>query len=81
MTVITCDYDEPEEPCTGDWVTEDFRTFWQHDYPRQCRLEVEGDDWAVELYERMQLDSFWPDVWSLSDHGNYCLLKDWRTNG
>jgi hypothetical protein len=36
----------------------------------------EGALRAVSL--EMEESRFWPNVWSLSDHGNLFLLSDWR---
>lgn len=74
------DPNAPEEPELeeGDWVTEDHRNFIQHEYPHGYRDRVivgEDEDWRVVLKARMDKGQFFPNVWSLSDHGNLCLLS------
>ena len=65
---------EPTEPEECDWITEDHKTFVEHGSPR-VRFDVEPDiDWRISVNYRMDKDQFWPNVWSLSDHGNWCLL-------
>lgn len=70
---------DPTEREEGDWVTEDYRTFTQFPTsPNAWRDRVtvgEGEDWRVVLKARMDQSQFWPNVWSLSDHGNLCLLS------
>lgn len=73
--------EEEEEPEyqleEGDWVTEDHRTFREHlGGSRSVPIEVGDDeDWRDVVKERMEADQFWPNVWSLSDHGNLHLLS------
>ncbi len=65
---------EAQEPEEGDWVTEDHVTFCQHEYPRawQHRVVVPKDqDYKTVLRARMEMDEFWPNVWFVSDHGNW----------
>lgn len=71
------DEDEVEGPVEGDLVTEDHRTFWGHDMQRR-RPAVTVDDvedpWP-EIDAWMEKQQFYPNVWFLSDHGNFTLLK------
>lgn len=72
-----CADDEPTEPEEGDLVTEDHIHFWEHGSTKRCpAVTVQGDDtWqnAVRAYQNKE--GFWGNIWSLSDHGNYCLLS------
>ena len=33
--------------------------------------DEEDDEWKKEVKEQMKRDNFFPNVWFLSDHGNY----------
>jgi hypothetical protein len=78
-TQIESAYGNPEsedgegEPDEGDITTTDHKSFYQYG---KLYLEATGDGehWASELKARMDADSFWPNVFSISDHGNSCLL-------
>jgi len=65
---------EPNEPEEGDWVTEDHTTFREHG--GRGVVHVPGDrDWRAVLRLHMKRERFWPNVWFLSDHGNYHPLS------
>lgn len=70
--------EEPSEPEEGDWVTKDYHEFTQHQYPNAHRDRVilnDEDNWREALKAIMEVDQFWPNVWHLSDHGNWLLLS------
>ena len=64
------------EPDEGDLITEDHRHFWE--YPRRYRQHAvvvpEGEDWEPYVDAWMAKNQYWPNVWSVSDHGNLNLL-------
>jgi hypothetical protein len=68
--------DEPLEPEPEDWVTEDYVNFSAHESLARWQA-TSPETWAKELAEHMTESNFWPNVWHVSDHGNYELLKDW----
>lgn len=44
--------------------------------PRQFLGEFrEHDDAIRAIAENMEAEQFWPNVWSVSDHGNWSLLN------
>ena len=68
----------PDEPQEGDWVTEDHVTFVQYGYLNQQERGLvvrDGKDWRAVLRAAMDQEQFWPDVWFLSDHGNWHPLS------
>jgi len=62
--------DEPEadEPDEDDLVTSDDRNFYQYGKRVLVVDEEEDRDDAIRAY--MDREQFWPDAWSISDHGN-----------
>ena len=67
------DCDDPQEPEEGDLTTEDGRTFYQDG---KCVLTVpEGKNVKRAVKAFMQTAQYWPNVWSISDHGNCHLWK------
>lgn len=62
---------EPEE---GDYFTEDHIHFYQYE---KLVVEVlnEEDDWRPYIKTHMEEQKFWPNVWFVSDHGNFRLLS------
>jgi hypothetical protein len=72
---------DPVEPEEGDYVTEDdesCRRMRFHEYgTRRHLLTVYPDetDWVRAVKDHMEREQFWPNVWFLSDHGNWHL---WR---
>jgi hypothetical protein len=73
------DVDEPQEE---DLVTEDHREFWQSG---KKVLTVDRDASETEMWSaierRMEADGVFPNVWFLSDHGNYHRMIKPRENG
>jgi len=66
------------EPQEGDWGTEDHERFYEVGGTGRVVCEVPAganteEMWAA-LEEEMARQSFYPDVWFLSDHGNYHLM-------
>lgn len=70
--------DEPEvpsEPEEGDYTTSDHRHFYQ--YGKRVLTAPAGAEWDVVvmlLMEHMEAQSFFPNVWFISDHGNPHLI-------
>lgn len=63
------DSDEPDEDAI---TTSDDRTFYQ--YGKKV-LEIDEDDDRDEaLVMYMNRAQFWPDCWTISDHGNSCRI-------
>jgi hypothetical protein len=71
-----------DEPCEGDLVTEDHVTFytisgsyrWPLKLQRPDLTVAEDEDWQVVVRASMDKTQFWPNVWFVSDHGNWHLL-------
>lgn len=68
---------EYEEPDEGDWITSDHRNFYS--YGKRV-LEVDDDTatdhkrlWAA-IDATMKRQNFYPNVWFISDHGNWHLM-------
>ena len=71
-----CECHQEPEPQQGDWITNDYRTFWEHDGKGRFTVPDSDDDaWLRAVKDRMDRDHFWPTVWFVSDHGNYHLLR------
>lgn len=68
---------EPAEFEEGDLVTEDYIHFNEVGGTNNPVLILfdEETDWKAAVKEYMDEQKFWPNVWQLSDHGNYCLLS------
>jgi len=72
------DDDEPQEPEDGDYIIEDCGRLGS-----RCCATIKGQNYRVEADTReeveamikvqMKNDKFYPNVWALSDHGNYEL--------
>lgn len=63
---------EAQGPQDDDYTTEDFCTF------RQGKREIEvpdGEEWQDVIRADMDTQNCWPNVWSISDHGNVGLLS------
>jgi hypothetical protein len=70
------DEDTPSGPDEEDLVTEDHRRFYSHGVAGRVRVTVpEGEDWRPHVRAWMQRSGFFPNVWFLSDHGNYHLMS------
>jgi hypothetical protein len=79
--VIYMKYEEPEMPDPSDYIKE-------HSGPLGARVSVGSEDGGhlgefrteaeadVAIFRNMEKNKFWPNVWSLSDHGNYHINKD-----
>ncbi len=61
--------DTPEE---GDYTTKDYKAFYQ--FGRLAVLVPTGSTWEQMVEAHMNRERFWPNVWFLSDHGNYRLI-------
>ncbi len=68
--------DEPEEPVDGDLWTEDHHKLWEFGMhrPKPAVVVPEGEDWEPRVANYMDEQKFWPNVWHVSDHGNWLLL-------
>ena len=72
---------EPTEPEECDYVTADDTScgamhFREYGTGRLL-LSVKPDEtsWVRAVRDHMDRERFWPNVWSLSDHGNWHLLR------
>jgi len=67
--------DYPDEPEEGDWQTQDHEKFYSYG---KLILRVSPDASTAEMWKairvRMDKDGFWPNVWFISDHGNWHLM-------
>lgn len=69
--------DKPSEPEEGDLVTEDDRVYRIYGSSKLAVLvtdeQVEDGTDIDAIREYMDREGFYPNVWQLSDHGNYHL--------
>lgn len=65
--------DEEIEPEEGDYTTDDHRAFYQNG--KLAVLVPPGDDWEPHVLAHMKRENYWPNVWSISDHGNTVQLE------
>jgi hypothetical protein len=63
---------EPSEPDEGDITTTDYQHWYQ--YGKLVLTVGPDEDYEQAVREYMDSSEFWPNVWSISDHGNVCLL-------
>lgn len=69
---ISCEEDGPDE---SDLITEDHSRFYQNGKlafvvdPDASHLEM-----SLQIGHHMKKTSYWPNVWFVSDHGNYHLI-------
>jgi hypothetical protein len=71
-----------DEPCEGDLVTEDHLKFftiggsyrWPLKLQRPDVTVAEDEDWQDVVRAFMDKQQFWPNVWFVSDHGNWHVL-------
>jgi hypothetical protein len=63
------EYEEPQEPEEGDLITEDHHHFYQDG--KLVVVVPPEHDWENKVCRYMDEENFWPNVWFLSDHGNY----------
>ena len=75
---------KPSEPEEGDYIISDSRgetiiTKCGDYHYRKVIKEYKGSTRLPEAYNiiknEMEREKFWPDVWTLSDHGNYNLIS------
>lgn len=72
--LLDMDRGEPEE---GDWVVQDVPGgYIASQYGKATEFTgLNGIDHVLRYISAiMDQDEFWPDVWHVSDHGNYTLL-------
>jgi uncharacterized protein YciU (UPF0263 family) len=69
--------DPPTEPDEEDLVTPDHRRFFRLGFEHRGPAVVvaEEDDWRREVKRYMLAEGWYPNVWFISDHGNYHLLS------
>jgi hypothetical protein len=66
---------EDEGPTEGDIVTEDHSRFYQDGkLAFVVDLDASHTEMSVQIGRYMKKTSYWPNVWFLSDHGNYHLI-------
>ena len=78
MDIDCTNYEEwIDGPEDGDLVTEDHVAFYEHGGAKRRPSHVvpDGEDMAASLKAFMDEEKFWPDVWFLSDHGNYHAIN------
>jgi hypothetical protein len=68
------DEDEETEPNNEDWVTQDYKSWYQHNNPKES-LETDPENWSKELQAKMDEDQFWPNAWYLGERGDWNLLS------
>ena len=71
------DDQDPTEPSECDLVTADHVHFYEHGMSKGVVFTVDEDaeeSMTSQLKHFMDKDSFWPNVWFESDHGNYHLM-------
>jgi hypothetical protein len=73
------DDDEPTEPEEGDYVTSDYRTFYQYGKPVVVispeDFDKNPDGWTTAVKAHMEASQFWPNVWLQGERGGYDLLS------
>lgn len=73
---LSMDGPEPEE---GDWVIQDVPgtgyVYSQSGHSWTYSGDGGIDPVLADIRHRMDEDKFWPNVWHVSDHGNYTLLE------
>ncbi len=71
--------EDPDSPEEGDWLTNDHQSFTQGE---RTVLTLERDLTEAEMWanilQAMSAQNFFPNVWFVSDHGNYHLMRDPR---
>lgn len=71
LASISVEY-EPEE---GDYVIQDVREGYE---VTPLGVTYHGDEWDVmmkAIERHMDEHKFWPDIWHLSDHGNFVKIS------
>jgi hypothetical protein len=63
---------EPNEPDNeaGDITTGNYRKFYQYGKLWLALTEDESDEFGTHVRAKMEAESFFPNVWFISDHGN-----------
>ena len=67
------DEDEDGKPDEDDYILDYKGNVVQ--YGKRLAHFAEDDDAIDFIREHMESEKFWPNVWQLSDHGNYHLLS------
>ena len=71
------EYDEElREPEEDDITTEDDIHFYQ--YHKLAFKLTEDEDRNEGIKRELDKMQFWPNVWSISDHGNASLINYWE---
>jgi hypothetical protein len=73
----------PGGPCDGDLVTEDHVRFFtiggRYRWPLKLQCPdvtvAEDEDWQDVVGAYLAKQQFWPNVWFVSDHGNWHVLS------
>lgn len=63
------------DPQEGDYITEDYRKWYQYGKLVLDLTEEEGEHWRNHIKTHMDKERFWPSVWWISDHGNAHILS------
>jgi hypothetical protein len=64
---------EANGPQEDDYTTTDYQHWYQ--YAKLVVTVGEDGDWRIAVMAHMDEESFWPNVWAVSDHGNTTLLS------
>lgn len=66
--MIECAYPPDDAPTEDDYQTQDHIHFYQYG-KLVLTIPPDADMWET-IQAHMDRESFWPDVWFISDHGN-----------
>jgi hypothetical protein len=64
--------DELTEPQDDDWVTQDYKTWHQHNAWKTT--VTSPDDWSAQMRELMDREGYYPNCWYLGERGDWNLL-------
>ena len=67
------DDDIDEEPEEGDYTTNDYCKWYQ--YGKLVLTLTPEQDHCKELRKHMDKEQYWPSAYSISDHGNTCIIN------
>jgi hypothetical protein len=66
------EYTPPTEPEEGDWITQDYKTWWMNN--SGGFIVTDPDDWPAQMKEIMEGEQWWPNLWYLGERGDWNLL-------
>lgn len=65
------------EPAEEDWVTCDHRKVFEVGWCGALFVVDEHENFDERVRSEMKKRQWFPNVWFVSDHGNFCLLNVW----